>query len=616
MNRKALIRLLFVVVGLGSVFISICAFYIGLDNDSAWGIGRYQMLLFGVCIFLIGISYWLVPKIIFGYINLKNQLVRVFFIKTTIDRIQQLNKNIISIIQKIINLPVIIRIRETRFYTWFSVHQNDVWLIIIFGFSICIYVWVITIGKFDKLPTGMDYYWMLSEAFQQGQTHLLIDPPSELMMLENPYEHKQRSDIVYLWDTSFYNGKYYLYWGPVPAIIGLIISLITFKPVTDALLVLLFVTGITLFSLLLLRDVQKDYQYPSWVFWGGVLASTVNIPLIFILARPKVYEASIAGGQFFVIAGFYALYRAFRTTDLHKGYLICFSIALGLACATRINLLASAIFLALLFLGWRVYISNQRRIKLSIPIYIITFTPLLLICVALFWYNYHRFDSILEFGHRYQLGIPVNDYTDTVSDKYIIPNLYTYIIRTPTLSTEFPFITIPLPKGREKWWPSYINIPKHYIYEEPVAGILFIVPLIGLTVLLIGALLWLLIDGDILVSEIKENFYRCPFSWYGLSMLGYSFIQMFILMIFMYSALRYLLDISQVGIVFSTLFIGYFVQFFKNRPYLLRIISSMWILASLLTVTSGLLIGFTGDANNFLNQNPQLYFKFFEWFSR
>jgi hypothetical protein len=46
------------------------------------------------------------------------------------------------------------------------------------------------------------------------------------------------------------------------------------------------------------------------------------------------------------------------------------------------------------------------------------------------------------------------------------------------------------------------------------------------------------------------------------------------------------------------------------------VVSFVWIMASLLTALSGFLIGFTGDKNNFLNQNPQLYYQLFEWFSR
>ena len=165
-------------------------------------------------------------------------------------------------------------------------------------------------------------------------------------------------------------------------------------------------------------------------------------------------------------------------------------------------------------------------------------------------------------------------------------------------------------------WPSFIHLPEHYYYTEPVAGILIIVPLIGLTVLLLMRLFWLFINGELSLSGNKAGAVNGLFSWFGFSVLGYVVIQMAILLIFINSAMRYLLDVSPALIVLSTMFVGYYVQSVEKKPYLLKMISYAWILASLLTVVSGFFIGFTGDKNIFLNQNPQLYYQLFEWFGR
>ena len=97
-------------------------------------------------------------------------------------------------------------------------------------------------------------------------------------------------------------------------------------------------------------------------------------------------------------------------------------------------------------------------------------------------------------------------------------------------------------------------------------------------------------------------------------MLGVVAIQMAILLIFINSAMRYLLDVSPVLIVLSTVFIGYYVQSLEKKSYLLKLIMCAWILATVLTVVSGFFIGFTGDKNIFLNQNPQLYYQLYNWF--
>ena len=163
-------------------------------------------------------------------------------------------------------------------------------------------------------------------------------------------------------------------------------------------------------------------------------------------------------------------------------------------------------------------------------------------------------------------------------------------------------------------WPSFIHLPEHYYYTEPVAGILIIVPLIGLAALLIMRLFWLFINGELSLPGNKEDAFNSLFSWFGFSMLGYVAIQMLILLIFINSAMRYLLDISPALIVLSTMFVGYYVQSVEKNPYFNKLVSYAWILAALITVISGFLIGFTGDKNIFLNQNPQLYYQLYEWF--
>ena len=350
--------------------------------------------------------------------------------------------------QLIRDLSFAVRIRASKLYGWLSRNQSDIWLILLGCCLIWMYVWIITIGRIDQWPSGRNYYWMLSQAFQKGQTHLLVEPNPELLRLENPYDHHQRKGLEYLWDTTLYNGKYYLYWGPVPAVLGVIVSSITSKPVTDTGLVFSFVIGIALFSVLLLRDIYKEYKIPAWVFWGGVLAATVNIPLIWMLTRPKFYEVSISGGQFFMMAGFFAMFRAFRSNVPHKGYIAFSTIAFGLAGATRINLLPSVVFLAIVMF-WRIYVVNRKKISKSIPALAAAFLPLALIACSLFWYNYDRFGSIFEFGHRYQLTGPslTADYKDISSVKYIIPNLYTYVFRQPSLSSNFPFYNRSLDSG-------------------------------------------------------------------------------------------------------------------------------------------------------------------------
>lgn len=581
MNRKVFIRLVVMTGGLGILLLSLFAFQLGLDNDPGWGPRRIQLIGIGFGIILFGSLYWIT-------------LAVSRFLKFPVDQTSSItayeNKNTYG-------------------------KNTNIWLIISGCLVLFLYVWIITVGKIEKWPSGRDYYWKLTKAFQQGQAYLLEKPNPALAELENPYDHHQRKGLEYLWDTTYYDGKYFLYWGPAPAVIGVLVSAITAKPVTDAGLVFSFVVGTALFSVLLLREIYKQFQIPSWVFWGGVFASMLNVPLIWLLTRPTFYEVSISGGQFFLMAGFYLLFLAFRNSQPHNGFIAASALTFGLAGATRINVLPSIIVLAV-FMAWRIYVVNERKFSASIRSFAAAILPLAFVACSLFWYNYIRFGSIFEFGHRYQLTGPslTADYADISSVKYILPNVFTYIFRFPSISVEFPFFTVPWIKAN--MWPSFIHLPEHYYYTEPVAGILFVVPIIGLTALFLIRWLWLAINGDTPRNGPPRNVGDGLFSWFGLSLLAYMLIQFSILLIFINSAMRYLVDVSPALIVLSSMAVGRYSYFMEDRAYMRKIYAALWVLGTTLTVVTGFLIGFTGDKNNFLNKNPHLYYQLVEWFKR
>jgi hypothetical protein len=615
MNHKIFNHLVLIIGGLGGIGISLFAYQVGLDNDPGWGPRRFLIMGAGFALVFIGTSLWIVPKLTRWWVDINNYLNKISVIQFVNNLGQQVWSWFREFTRLVLNSALIQNIKRNKLYGWLSRNRVNVGLTLLGVFLAGLYIWVITIGRIEKWPSGRDYYWLLAQAFRQGHTYLPVEPNPDLMKLENPYDHHQRKGLEYLWDTTLYNGKYYLYWGPAPAVLGAIVSSITSKPVTDAGLVFSFVIGTALFSVLLLREIYREFKPVGWVFWGGVLASTVNIPLIWLLTRPTFYEVSISGGQFFLMAGFFLLFSAFRSPVPHKGLLAFSALALGLAGATRINLLPSVVFLALAIL-WRIYVTNKKRLGVSLPAFVSVLLPLSLVAASLLWYNHARFGSIFEFGHRYQLTGPSlpADYNDIRSVSYIIPNSYTYLFRLPSLSGEFPFLTVPWVK--ENMWPSFIRLPAHYYYTEPVAGILFIVPLVGLTGLLLVRIFWLLINGDLTNPESARNNDAGLFSWIGFTLSVYVLIQMFILLIFINSAIRYLFDISPELILLSTIFVGSNLHKIAAKSYQVKVLSFLWILASILTVVSGFLIGFTGEKNNFLNQNPQLYYQLHQWFSR
>lgn len=591
---------------------AVFAFQLGIDNNSEWGTRRFQILGLGMFLAFMGASYFLTHRFASLFKNVHdrfNNLNWVRAIKTALGRFWA---GIQGSLKGFWNSSLVANVRGMYLIKWIAGHKQSIGLILL-GFCVLwLYVWIITVGRYDPWPSGKNYYWLLAQAFQRGQTYLPVDPPRELLNLENPYDHHQREGLEYLWDTTLYNGKYYLYWGPVPGVIGAIVSPFTSRPVTDTGLVFAFVIGTALFSLLLLSDTHREFKYPGWLFWSGAIALTTNVPAIWLLTRPTVYEASISGGQFFLMAALYFAFRSFRHPGLPKGYLALSAMALGCAGGTRVNLLASGAILTVL-LVWQIYVAYQKKFRDAIVSLAAFMLPLSVIVVSLLWYNHARFGSIFELGHRYQLtgpALPAN-YRDISSVKYIIPNAYTYILRLPVLSAEFPYFTVPWIK--QDMWPFFIRLPDHYYYTEPTAGILFVIPLVGLTVLLLLRLGWLYINGEFSSKANKQASNSNLFRWLCLVLFVYTLIQTGILLVFISSAMRYLYDIAPAVILLGILFVGHNLDRLANKPYQMRLLILFWMLATGLTALTGVLIGITGDRNHFLNKNPQLYYQLLEW---
>ena len=64
-------------------------------------------------------------------------------------------------------------------------------------------------------------YPALAEVLAKGQLYLDDQPDPRLAALDNPYDPGLRGaeGVEYLWDYAYYNGRYYVYFGVIPALI-------------------------------------------------------------------------------------------------------------------------------------------------------------------------------------------------------------------------------------------------------------------------------------------------------------------------------------------------------------------------------------------------------------
>jgi len=97
-----------------------------------------------------------------------------------------------------------------------------------------------------------------------------VEPHPDLLALEDPYPYENRAEIPHLWDVSLFRGKYYLYWGPTPALVALALESLVGGELGDHELIWLFTTGSILWVLLLLWRMRRRF-FADVPFWSGVV---------------------------------------------------------------------------------------------------------------------------------------------------------------------------------------------------------------------------------------------------------------------------------------------------------------------------------------------------------
>jgi len=309
------------------------------------------------------------------------------------------------------------------------------------------------------------HYEYLADGFLHGHTYLSVDPAPELMRLADPYDPSS-NEPYRLWDASLYHGKYYMYYGPVPALV----LMAPWRALTGHVLpqrtaVAVFAcVGMAFLTRLLWEVRRRDFPGLGASAFAFVLAVAFHASWLPVtLRRPGVWELPIVAAVACLWAALYFLWK-FHDSG-HRG---CWGAATGAALALLMGSRAAGVFgagaVALLLLApqgsrgarvfpWRGAFAGAALAGAG--------------GIALLLYNRARFGRWLEFGNSYQLW-GTNEHLYHFLDPSFIPfNFHLYLASLPTLSPYFPFI-----RG---CWPA--SLPDGYIATEEMQGAAFVMPI-------------------------------------------------------------------------------------------------------------------------------------------
>jgi hypothetical protein len=576
-----------------ALFIGFFAFQLHLDNNQVMGDSRKLLAFLGTL--SMGFAFWLA---------FSEQITSSWLGRTTSQLFARaINFLAYSKFAKLFS-GVLHKYKATAFFAWFN---RNPWIYAVTSAALVIFVyfWYITGAKWAWTDYSNSYD-MLANAFLRGSIALLEKPSAALMNLANPYDYLNREGVDYIWDATFFNGKYYLYWGFVPALFAAAVKGLHPSTVEDQQLVFFFLSGLAVVLSATFHWLRGRYfpRSPAWMTGFFTLAALLSLPLIWIVNRAMVYEAAIAGGQFFLLLGLYSALRA-MDSPRKSPWLFLSGFAWGAAVNSRANYaLAVFWFVALItvFLLFRL----KKPSAWIRPLFFL-FLPLLVSAVGFGWYNFARFGSILETGHRYQLtGVAMpEEYGQITSLNYIIPNLYNYLARPfGVLPGEFPFVDIPY--ITDDMWPWYIPRPPGIYAAKQITGIFISIPIIWLIFLpVLKPLEYIWFWAK---EKPRPRVGSDPdLKWVWGMILGSLGIMLASIAIFIAANMRYLVDIISLLFLLLGTNVWWALGFLERAPGWRTLLIIILVVLGVEGILIGLLAGFVVDPHRFENINPSLY---------
>lgn len=597
------------ILGILASLTAIFAIQFGIDNDPGWGKGRY--ILFGLGIVLIGsgivVSKWQAVQQWVDRVDRKITHAighwRSQFLKNRIAR------GGISFVRGIRRFPPLAWIPASE------VARTRIVFVFIILFTFLTILFYATAGTFTQFFSYFhSYYDRLANAFLQGEVALLEQPDASLIALVDPYQFENRTNVDYIWDVSYYQGKFYLYWGPVPALLMAAIKLINQSRIEDQAIVVVGLIGVAAWITFMGYQFTRKF-YPSsnkLICFVFGCACALNIYLLGYLGRPGIYEAAIIAGQFFFLCGIAAL--LWTESGKHGvGYLIA-GLCFGLAVGSRATIIIGVAWIILMVL-----IRSFQKVGKSLRQKIIHaglfLLPMLILGSGLLWYNAARFGNIFENGFRYQLSSSrkSTDTSSTFSTTYIIPNLYGYLVRAPERTGAFPYIRIP--PVTESNWPWYIRLPENYTYHEAQAGLLAVFPLVFLVPLevmrcasLFGSMLrGKSARGRPFLRESLLHLMTNDANWWFVLLSGFVLGQMSAIFTYYFSSLRFHVDYLPALALLCWLCYGRIDQSLMVHPRWRFVFTLTVLVLALYSLYVGFMGTFTVGDGLFMKHNPMLF---------
>ncbi len=295
-------------------------------------------------------------------------------------------------------------------------------------------------------------YNELAEAILDGHFYLNEEPDVKLSEIDNPYDPNERTEanISVKWDHAYYEGKYYVYFGIVPALLfnipARLIADVEIKPFTC---ILILIPIFIVLSYLLIYELAKKFigenkNNIGLLIYVMLCTLFVNgIGTAFLMVWPDMYTLPIFTAVTLAVGGLYFWISAFKKSEdsyrLSKIKLFIGSLFMALIAGCRPQLIL--VIFAAVPLFWNAVFKERKLFSKSGIVESICFVlPIAAFALFMFYYNYSRFGSVFEFGAKYNLT--TNDITARGLNVALVPQgVFRYLLQPLNVEGVFPYVT-------------------------------------------------------------------------------------------------------------------------------------------------------------------------------
>ncbi|MDD3054038.1 MAG: hypothetical protein PHG84_06550 [Endomicrobiaceae bacterium] len=429
-----------------------------------------------------------------------------------------------------------------------------------------------------------NYYNLLVHSLCQNKLYIATDENYPLLKHTNFKEciiKTENTKYWYLLDTSYYKGKIYMYFGITPILLFYLpYNFLTNTYITDGIVVFICCSLIFLLSLFIIKRLSYRILNEEIPFFIQVLSvfliGLCNYSLI-LLVRPSTYEVAIVVGMVLILFSIYFFINYCFNIKYKKDIVICliaFLSSLAVGCRPHYVFFIPIIFISIL----AVDIVDNIKKQTKFYHFLLFFVPCMFYGFILGLYNYLRFDSIFEFGFKYQLN-DKNLMKWFFEFKELFMGLKYNLFQFPVLHKIFPIF-------------STVQISDLKIGNEFAIGAIYIFPFILVTLFI----------PKIIKYFLKINKY--------ISIIFLLISSMFIINLLVVSSIgvvqRFVFEYMSIAVIISLL--SFYFIYEQNKKQMKKILNVAFIFIFIFAIYINISLIFDENNSSFYSfSNPNMY---------